>query len=153
MLNLLLDAVALAFLIKLFRADELAGEFALTFAGAGAIAAVIVAFLCVPHLGPLGYVAAGAFVAVGLACSLNLFFDVEIRKALAIGALFAVLHAVIGLGLWATLEGRVHHRLILPLGPPAQAEREFEKIEIPAEEFRKLEPDVQRFFQPKEAER
>lgn len=150
MLNLLLDAIALAFLIKLFRADELAGEFALTFAGAGAIAAVIVAFLFVPHMGPLGYVAAGAIVAIGLACSLNLFFDVEIRKALAIGALFVVLHAAIGLGLWATLEGRVHRRLILPLGPPA--EREWEKMKLPAEEIEKLPPELRPLFEPEAAE-
>lgn len=145
MLNVLLDAVALAFLIKLFRADELASDFALTFAGGGAFAAVIVAFLFVPQMGALGYVAAGIVVAVGLACSLNLFVGVEIRKALAVGALFVVLHAVIGLGLSATLEGRVPRRLILPLGPPAA--REFGKMKLPAEEIRNLPPELRPFVE------
>ena len=143
MLNLLLDAVALILLVKVFRADELAESFALTFACMGAIAAVVVAFLFVPHMGAMGYVAAGVIVAVGLACSLNLFVDVEIRKALAIGALFAVLHAVIGLGLWATLEGRVPRRLVLPLGPPP--ERETKKIKLTAEEIRKLPSELRPF--------
>lgn len=138
----MLDAVALAFLIKLFRADELASDFALTFAGGGAFAAVIVAFLFVPQMGASGYVAAGIVVAVGLACSLNLFVGVEIRKALAVGALFVVLHAVIGLGLSATLEGRVHRRLILPLGPRA---REVRTMKLPAEEFRSLPPELRPF--------
>lgn len=145
MLNLLFDAVALAFLIKVFRADDLAAEVALPFAGVGAIAAVVVASLFVPRLGAPGYVAAGAIVGAGLACSLNLFVGVEIRKALAIGALFIVLHAVIGIGLSATLEGRVHRRLIVPLGPPPG--RETQKLKLTAEEIQRLPPELRPFVE------
>jgi hypothetical protein len=150
MLNVALDTIALAFLIKVLG-DEEPGTYSVWFLALGAaFAACFMGFLFVSQIGPLGYCAAGLVVAIGLACSLNLFVGAEIRKALAIGALFVILHAVIGLGLSATLEGRVPRRLILPLGPRAREERAFEKMKVPAEEFRKLAPDVQRFFEPEE---
>lgn len=99
MVQVLIDAVVLVFLLKVVNDDDIGFGTAALLALFTSILAFALALFLFGVMGPWGVVVAALIVAGALGFAIAALFGVELKRALGVAAAFMVIHVGVSLGL------------------------------------------------------
>lgn len=99
MVQILIDATVLIFLLKIVNDDDVGFGAAALLSFCTSIAAFALSIGLISAIGPAGLIVAVAIVAIALGMAVAILFGVELKRAMLVGMLFMALHVLVGMGL------------------------------------------------------